>query len=121
MNPPRKGSAYGETDRCLVLGQDQQAVAKNLPASEAQRREVYTKTSKDKVAVRKLLVWKTNKEDVDGDYPAFVVHWTDYSPGRSKPLKRTVRLAANEAEATQIADDLIESNIKKGWQRADGA
>ena len=38
-------------------------------------------------SVRKLLVWKTNKEAVDPRFPAYVVHWTDYSPGRSSPIK----------------------------------
>lgn len=104
-------------ERCFVLGQAQKAESAQLPASEVLRREVYRKESKGQASVRKLLVWKTNKDSIDGDFPAFVVHWTDYSPGRSKPLKRTVRLAPDEATATGIADGLIESKIKKGWQR----
>ena len=86
-----------------------------LPASEVIRREVYTKTTKGKVAVRKLLVWKTGKDEVDPRYPAYVVHWTDYSPGRRDPIKRTVRPAPDEAEATALGDELITKNIKRGW------
>jgi len=66
--------------------------------------------------VRKLVVWKTNKETEDPMYPAFVVHWTDYSPGRKDPLKRTVRLAPDKGLALEIADDLINSEIKRGWK-----
>ncbi|MAO82972.1 MAG: hypothetical protein VX405_08950 [Myxococcota bacterium] len=109
------------SERCWVVGQKEPASATDLPTSELTRREVYTKEAKEKTSVRKLLVWKTNKEAADQDFPAYVVHWTDYSPGRSKPLKRTVRLAPNAVEAQRIADDFIASKIKKGWQRADRA
>ena len=47
---------------------------------------------------------------------AFVVHWTDYSPGRAKPLDRDVRPLADEASALAMAEQFIEQNIKKGWQ-----
>ena len=80
------------------------------------RREVYAKTSKGEQAIRKLLLWKTNKEENE-DFSAYVVHWTDYSPGRKSPLKREVRLAPSEAIATQIAEAMIAKNIKKGWEK----
>jgi hypothetical protein len=68
---------------------------------------------------RKLLVWKTNKEaQSEGRFPAYVVHWTDYSPSRAEPLDREVKLAPNENDARKIADDLVKENIKKGWERA---
>ena len=67
------------------------------------------------VAVRKLLVWKTNKETVSSAYPAYVVHWTDFSPGRGSPLNREVKLAPDEETAMKISVALIEENIKKGW------
>lgn len=77
--------------------------------SEVIQRRVWTKDD----AVRKLLVWKTNKEGVG--FSSFVVHWTDYSPGRKAPLAREVRLAPSEKEAKKIAEDMITENIKKGW------
>ena len=61
------------------------------------------------------MVWKTNKEEADAAYPSFVVCFTDYSPGRKDPLKRTVRLAPRLELATEIADGMIASEIKKGW------
>ena len=84
-----------------------------LGASSLLRRQVWTKEGAGKVDVRKLVVWKTNKESAG--YPAYVVHWTDYSSTRKSPLDREVRLAPNEAEALKIAESMISENIKKGW------
>jgi len=105
-------------ERVLLPDVNVAAAAEDLPASEVLRREVYTKTTKDKVAVRKLVVWKTNKDEQDPAYPAFVVYFTDYSPGRKDPLKRTVRLAPDKATATELADAMIASEIKRGWKPA---
>ena len=77
--------------------------------SEVIQRRVWSKDE----AVRKLLVWKTNKEGIG--FSSFVVHWTDYSPGRKAPLAREVRLAPNKEVANQIAEEMILENIKKGW------
>lgn len=93
------------------------ASASALPASTLMRREVWTKTTKGQLAVRKLLVWKTNKSDRTDRYPAYVVHWTDYSAGRAEPLDRDVRPAPDEAGAQQIAQEFIDANIKKGWEK----
>lgn len=84
-------------------------------ASEVVTRRVWTKTAKDKTDVRKLLVWKTNKDDLDPSFPAYVVHWTDYSAGRKTPLTREVRPAMTADAAEQLADAMIEANVKKGW------
>ena len=89
--------------------------AMTLQASELVQRRVWTKTTKDKTDVRKLVIWKTNKDDVDPQYPPYVVHWTDYSAGRKTPLTREVRPAPSLEAAQALADGLIESNIKKGW------
>jgi hypothetical protein len=87
-----------------------------IPSSTITRRQVWTKVSKDKTDVRKLVVWKTHKETIDSSYPAYVVHWTDYSAGRKAPLSREVRPAPDEVAANALADALIAENIKKGWQ-----
>ena len=68
--------------------------------------------------MRKLLVWQTNKAASDATFPAYVVHWTDYSAGRATPLDREVRVAPTEAEALRLADALVTENIKKGWEPA---
>ena len=84
-----------------------------LGTSEVIRRQVWSKEGSGKVDVRKLLIWKTNKESAG--YSAYVVHWTDYSSTRKSPLDREVRLAPNEKEAVKIAEAMISENIKKGW------
>ena len=86
--------------------------------SEILRREVWTKEAKGALAVRKLLVWKTNKNEFNSSHPSYVVHWTDYSPGRASPLDRDVKLAPDEKTAVKIANSMVEENIKKGWNKA---
>ena len=106
------------TDRCLISNTETKAEASKLPESEIVRREVYTKMVKETTSVRKLVIWKTNKEELDSNYPAYVVHWTDYSPDRKDPLKREVRLASAKKTATTIAEQMLEKNIKKGWEKS---
>ena len=107
-------------DRVLVPDMGVTAERVDLPESTILRREVYTKTTKGKLAVRKLLMWQTNKEQADEAFPAFVVSFTDYSPGRKDPIKREVRRAPSLEAASGIAEEMITANIKKGWDRADG-
>jgi ATP-dependent DNA ligase len=102
-------------ERVLLPDADKAAIATDLPKSKIVRREVFTKETKGITAVRKLVLWQTHKEKADPAYPAFVVHFTDYSPGRKDPLQRTVRLAPTLALAKEIADGFIEKEIKKGW------
>lgn len=104
-------------DRVLPPELETRAAAVDLPVSQVIRREVFVKPGKDQMAVRKLLVWKTNKEEVDPRYPAFVVHWTDYSPGRKEPLQRTVRLAPDADAAHALGDELALEGVKRGWER----
>lgn len=107
------------TERTPVQGLEVVARTTELPPSELVRREVYTKETKGQLAVRKLLVWRTNKDEVDEDFPPYVVHFTDFSAGRKTPLSREVKLAPDLEAAMALADDMIGSKIKKGWARAD--
>lgn len=104
-------------ERCIVEQASSDAQEVILPSSEITRREVWTKAAKGKVAVRKLVVWKTNKEQADPSYPAYVAHWTDYSPDRATPLDREVRTAPTAELIERIAEKLIEDNVKKGWEK----
>jgi len=79
------------------------------------KREVYTKTLKGKLMVRKFVMWKTNKENEGSEYPAYVVHFTDYSPGRKVPLDREVRISSSEDQINELFEELKKENIKKGW------
>ena len=103
-------------ERTHVDSTDQKTQITELPKSNLIERIVWTKDSKGQKAVQKLLVWKTEKEKTDPDFPTFVVHWTDYSQGRKDPLKREERLAPNEKIAKAIGADMIEAKIKKGWE-----
>jgi hypothetical protein len=103
-------------ERCVVGEAAAATQELKLPLSEVVTRRVWTKAAKGKVAVRKLLVWKTHKSDADPSYPAYVVHWTDYSAGRGTPMEREVRTAPSSELAEAIAAKLIEENVKKGWE-----
>jgi hypothetical protein len=57
----------------------------------------------------------------DYGFPKYVVHWTDYSPGRGSPLDREVKLAPDEKSAQAMADSMVGENIKKGWDKYSGS
>jgi len=105
-------------ERCVVRSIDTQAQALALPKSEVLRREVWTKLTKGQSAVRKLLVWKTNKDGEESLFPAFVVCWVDYSPGRKDPIKRTVRRAPTAEIAEALAEEFVSKGVKRGWNPA---
>lgn len=90
-----------------------------LPASEILRREVYTKILRGQEMVRKLLMWKTNKEE-SGEFPAFVVYLTDFSPNRKNPLEREIRAAGSETVAEELFDELAAQKFVGGWVKAAG-
>jgi hypothetical protein len=84
--------------------------------SKILERTVYTKTMKGNKMVRKLLLWKTNKEN-QADFPAFVVYLTDFSPNRKNPLERDVKIASTEKDARKLFDALAEKNFIGGWEK----
>ncbi len=88
-----------------------------LPKSEVQKREVYTKVIKGQTMVRKLVLWKTNKES-EGRYPAWVVAYTDFSPNRKTPLEREIRVSSSREQIDALWTGLAEEVIVKGWVKA---
>jgi hypothetical protein len=92
---------------------------KDLAQSEIIDREVYTKTTKDLMSIRKFICWKTNKADLDDDYPPYVFCYVDYSPGRKGPLKRILRTAQTAEKLATIYNAFKEKEIKKGWALAE--
>lgn len=89
----------------------------DLPKSEVIRREVYTKAIRHYgVAVRKVAVWKTNKEDADPRYPAYAALFTDYSPARQEPVRTELRVACSVERIMVTADNWLAVNVKRGWQ-----
>ena len=104
-------------DGLLSLDPAETILSSKSSKSEIVRREVWTKETKGLKSVRKLVVIRTNKPSDTSNQPAFVVHWTDYSPGRACPLDREVKLAQSGEDANIIAEALIAENIKKGWEK----
>ena len=94
---------------------DRDAKHMTLARSEILHREVFSKVLKGETMVRKFLLWKTNKEAVSSDFPAYVVHFTDYSPNRATPLSRDVRVSNSQTQAIARLEEMKEANIKKGW------
>jgi ATP dependent DNA ligase C terminal region/ATP dependent DNA ligase domain len=94
---------------------DRDARKLNLPQSTVLRREVYTKQMKGQTMVRKLVMWQTNKEKETEDFPAFVVHFTDYSPNRKTPLERDIRVSSSREQIDDLWQELVTENISKGW------
>lgn len=84
--------------------------------SEIEKRAVYLKPYRGQTSIRKFLMWKTNKEDKNSDFPAYVIHYTDFSPSRKKPLDREVRVSNSKEQIDLLWDQLIQDNIKKGWK-----
>lgn len=87
------------------------------PESKLIERLVYTKVMKGRRMVRKLLLWKTNKE-VTTDFPGYVVYLTDFSPNRQNPLEREIRVARTERDARNWFQRLAEENFVGGWEKA---
>lgn len=86
-----------------------------LPQSTLLSRRVFVKNSSGRTAVHKFLVWKTNKE-LSGRFPAYVLHHTDYCAGRKDPLQRDLRVSNSRKQIFELAEEMIENTIKKGWK-----
>src|SRR5262249_39546120 len=99
---------------------DRAARQLNLTPSQVMRREVYTKQLKGQTMVRKLLMWRTNKEREIEDFPAFVIHFTDFSPNRKTPLERDIRVSNSREQIDLLWKELAEENIVKGWVQVGG-
>jgi hypothetical protein len=70
--------------------------------------------------IRKLVMWQTNKERETEDYPAFVTHFTDYSPNRKTPLEREIRVSSSREQMDDLWKELVDENITKGWVQVVG-
>jgi hypothetical protein len=96
---------------------DVSAADLTLPTSEVLQRAVRVKELKGKVMVRKLLLWKTNKDDVSqGEYPAYVLHLTDFSPNRKDPLQREIRVSDSLDQIQRFYAQWEEKYFVGGWK-----
>jgi ATP dependent DNA ligase domain/ATP dependent DNA ligase C terminal region len=103
------------SDRVEVDLIDADAKSFRLPTTQVVRREVFIKSLKGATMVRKFLLMKTNKEDVSEEYPAYVVHFTDFSPNREEPLQREVAVSNSLEQIEELYGKFKAENVKKGW------
>ena len=96
---------------------DKDARQLSLPKSEVLLREVFTKTLKGNLMIRKLMLWKTNKES-EGNFPAYVAYYTDFSPARATPLDRDIRISNSREQIEQLLAQMKTEYIVKGWAPA---
>ncbi len=87
-----------------------------LPTSTIIERVVATKVLKEATMVRKLLLWKTNKEEASRDHPAYVLHLTNYSPNRKEPLQHEIRVSSSEKQIKMLLENWKEKYIVGGWK-----
>tara|TARA_B110000438_G_scaffold303043_1_gene362841 strand:- start:6073 stop:7437 length:1365 start_codon:yes stop_codon:yes gene_type:complete len=87
----------------------------DLKKSTIIKREVFYKEVKSDKMVRKFILWETNKSE-DPDYPAYVFHFTDYSPTRKDVLKKDIKVSDSRKQIESIYDKNILENVKKGWK-----
>ena len=106
------------TDLVEVPLADVSAKEYKLPESTLLKRQVATKTLKGAEMVRKLVMWKTNKESSD-EYPAYVLHFTDFSPNRKNPLSREIRVSNSEEQIEALWLEMEKKNFVRGWKVID--
>lgn len=111
-------AGFAQVTAIVQLTSNEVAEGKALPRSEVILREVYCKKGKDGDMVQKFMAWKTYKESIDPRFPAYVFHYTNYSPVRAEPLKREIRVSSKSEQIMAIAKGYIEENVKKGWDKA---
>jgi len=104
------------SDLVTIADVEKPARDTDLTPSKLLERTVYTKTMRGQRMVRKLLLWKTNKED-QTDYPGYVVYLTDFSPNRQNPLERDIRIAQSEKSAREMFHELAKKNFVGGWEK----
>jgi hypothetical protein len=87
-----------------------------LPTSKVIERIVATKVLREATMVRKLLLWKTNKEEASRDHPAYVLHLSNYSPNRKEPLQHEIRVSSSKKQIKMLFADWKKKYIVGGWE-----
>lgn len=102
-------------DRVEIALADRNADDLALPPSKLLQREVFTKAAKGKTMVRKLLLWKTNKESESYDFPAYVLYYTDFSPNRKAPLSNEIRVSNSLEQIEALYAQFRDKYVLNGW------
>ena len=109
------GAGFSQVTAIVQLGYDKVSTCADLPKSDVVFREVYCKKGKDGDMVQKFMAWRTNKNEIDKKFPAYVFHYTNYNPGRAEPLKREIRVSSSEEQIMGFVKAYVKENVKKGW------
>jgi ATP-dependent DNA ligase len=104
------------SDLVAITDVEKPARDTELTPSKLLERTVYTKTMRGNRMVRKLLLWKTNKDD-GSEFPGYVVYLTDFSPNRQNPLERDIRVAQSERSARELFSEMAKKNFVGGWEK----
>ena len=112
-------AGFAQVTAIVQLAAEDVSGSKELPKSEVIFREVYCKKGKDGDMVQKFLAWKTNKNEIDQRFPAYVLHYTNYSPVRAEPLKREIRVSSSNEQIMGFVKAYVEENVKKGWEKCE--
>jgi len=107
------------TDIAEIPEVERQVEGARLPPSTLLERAVATKVLKGGTMVRKLLLWKTNKEQVSRDFPAYVLHLTDYSPNREAPLNHEIRVSRSEQQIRGFYSQWRQKYFVGGWHEVE--
>jgi hypothetical protein len=81
--------------------------------SQILARELYRKEGKAPM-VMKFLAWTTNNEH-EGNYPAYVFSYTNFSASRADPLALEVRVSNSKTQIMGLYRDYVAKNVKTGW------
>ena len=78
-------------------------------------REVFVKRSKNKLMVRKFLIYRTNKGD-GKHFLDYLFFYTDFSSSRKEPLKTEIRISNSRDQMESIFSEYKAEYVKKGWE-----
>ncbi len=102
-----------------------QQVGAHIPEAEAAQtlqtpstllsREVFVKRSKNKLMVRKFLIYRTNKGD-GKHFLDYLFFYTDFSSSRKEPLKTEIRISNSRDQIESIFSEYKTEYVKKGWE-----
>ena len=87
-----------------------------LPESEIVKRAVALKILRGATMVRKIVLWKTNKEEASKDFPAYVMQLTDFSPNRKDPLQYDMRVSSSKEQLLGYFAEWEEKYFIGGWK-----
>ena len=83
-------------------------------------KEAIKKESKKGIAIKKFVLWKSNKEKAS-DYPSYLCYYLDFSDGRKDPIKRKIYPFEDEKIGLTHFKKLLDENVKKGWEKYNGS